>query len=107
MEINETVVEKEVIDYDFSFIGGSRLPLTVDIEAGDTFEVVPDGYNITITPKPNFINPEQAGTDQETYHIVKQNLCALLIRKRKQRILTTEELFDLRKFLYPTPKDVQ
>lgn len=107
MEIKEQVAEKDVVDYDFSFVGGARLPLTVDAESGDTFEDAGDMYVVTIKPKPNLIDPEQPPTDEETYNVLKRNLSAYLIRKRKQKVLTAEQLFDMRQFLHPTSKKTQ
>lgn len=107
MEIKEQVAEKDVTDYDFSFAGGIRLPLTVDVEAGDLFEEFADKYVVTIKPKPNLIDPEQPPTDEEVYNILKRNLSAYLVRKRKQKALTAEQLFDLRQFLHPVTKKVQ
>lgn len=93
MEISEKVETREVLDYEFSFIGGQRLLFSVDTVAGDYVRDDGDTMYINMVAKP-FIDGEPM--DAEEITVFKRNLAALAVRKRLQVQPTEEQLFDMR-----------
>lgn len=106
MQIEEVINEKDVVDYDFSFIGGQRLTFIVDEAAGDKVAQAEDSYILDFAGKPSFIDPEEL-MDAEVITVFKRNLAAVAIRNRKQRMPTAEEVFNARKTLHELAKSVQ
>lgn len=92
----DEITYKDVIDYEFSLVNGARLPLTVDAAAGDTVTETPTEFELHLAAKPNPIDPEIV-MNEEDITVYKCNLVAKIIRKRKQRLPTAEELFNLQK----------
>jgi hypothetical protein len=99
-------IEKDVTDYDFMFVGGSKLTITVDWEAGDTVDAYDDRYVIYTRERKNEKNPLET-LDAEQLEVFKAQLAAVAIRTRKQRIPTEEELFDMRATIHQLARSVQ
>ena len=105
MKIAETVREREVVDYDFMFLGGTKLTITVDAVAGDTVREFGDRYIINTTERKG-LTPEDDVSAEELI-LFKGHLAVLGICKRLQRLPTEEELFNMRKTLHTLAKGVQ
>jgi len=106
MEIVETIKDKELTDYAFMFQSGAKLAITIDAEAGDTFQEAADRFLITIASKPSLTDPEEK-TDAEALCIFKSGLAAINIVNRIQRQHTEEELFDMRQTIKALSKTIQ
>lgn len=106
MDVKAPVVEKEVTDYDFSFVGGPKLVYTVDPSIGDTVSETPDTYVLDLKAKPSVANPEEALLPEEVT-IYKHLLAAVNKRRRMQRVPTPEELFDLHETIHAIAKGIQ
>lgn len=109
MHIEEVVKEREVEDYDFSFVGGSRWMTSMDESAGDRVEDLPDCFVFHTAPKPVLVDSEEETSDERTV-IYKKNITAYLVRKRKQRQPVPEELLERQKLIQmwaKGPKGVQ
>lgn len=106
MVINEPVKERDVIDYDFTFTSGMRLPLTVDVEAGDTIQEFSDRFELTLVGKPSMTDLDEV-LQPEDVIVYKATLAAFIKRYRKQRIPNADELFDMKKTIHQLAKSVQ
>ena len=106
MQIAEQSKEREVTYYDFMFMTGNKLTITVDEEAGDQVEHHDHKYWFSIAAKPNTLDPE-ASVDAEEMHVHTRNLAFVAIRKRKHRLPSQEEMFDMRKTLQGLSKTIQ
>ena len=106
MELKETIKEYPVTDYDFAFIGGSRLPLTLNLEKGDTVLDLETVFVFNLVEKPNVLDPEKP-IPGETITVFKSHVTAYIQRDRLQRDPTKEELFNMRNLLHPEVKTVQ
>jgi hypothetical protein len=106
MEIVNPVREKDITEYDFALTNGVRLTQSIDVTAGDYMEDNEDHYAIFLSRKPSLSNPEDM-LDEELVKVFKDKVAVLITRKRKQRLPTDEELFDMRKTLLKLAKTVQ
>jgi hypothetical protein len=106
MDIIEPLREREIVDYDFLFISGSKLAIVVDVAAGDTATELPDRYVMSLSSKPSASDPDDL-SDPETMEVFKVGLAAVVTCKRKQRMPTEEELFDMQKTYHSIAKGVQ
>lgn len=98
MIVNTPVNKRTVIDYDFMFLGGSVLQLTVDASEGDTISFDSDVIRVFIAPTENLMNPETM-TQAERHTILKTHLIHYKERERELTNLTPEEKFELSKNL--------
>jgi hypothetical protein len=96
MELVETVKFKEVIDYDFMFVGGDKVAFAVEPAAGDSFEEQTDRFVINLVSKPSIIIPEEK-SDPSTIEIFKSGIAAKVTTPRKVRLPSEEEVFNMRK----------
>ena len=73
-----------VEDYDFSFVGGQILPITIDKAAGDTitFESAPVGVVIKLVAKPSSLDPSKMLLPEEIT-IFYTHLIAIQKRQRE------------------------
>jgi hypothetical protein len=79
-----------VLDYDFTFVHGMSLPVTVDPEVGDTIQFNPDTIIVNLVAKPGVAG----ATDKlppELVTISRQYLAVMQERKREVRNITPEE----------------
>lgn len=88
-----------VDDYDFCFQGGHIIQVTVDKEAGDTFEVTESVIFIDIIEKPSPQNPNLK-IFAEDWKLYKNQLLAVKHTKREVQKATDEQKVELSK-LYP------
>lgn len=105
MEIQERVIEKDVIDYDFMFVGGSKLTMTVDV-AADTVTETDVSFVFNVAEKPSFSDPDEV-IDAEELTVYKKQLAAVAKRPRKQRMPSEEELFSMKQTLHALAKGIQ
>lgn len=107
MEIVDKDEFKTVVEYDFTFTSGMRLPIMVDLNAGD--RVIEDDkcYTLDLVAKPSISEEEMLQPEVAT--IYKANLAALILRPRKLRIASVEEKVQFKKLLegYKTKGTVQ
>ena len=89
---------RKVFDYDFMFVHGVALPLTIDPEAGDTidFEGTPGCIKIYLAAKPSNLDPSQHLPSEELT-IIYDKLITFQKREREIRDLTWEERAELQK----------
>lgn len=106
MEITESVLEKDVIDYDFTLVGGLRMPMTIEAGIGDSATEEADRWIIHLTAKPRPTDPDDL-MPEEHIHLYKRNVIGVIIRPRKQRVPDPEEVFNMRKTLHALAKQVQ
>lgn len=106
MEFTEIVKEHPVIDYDFAFVGGGRLPVTVAESKGDYLVDNGNTFVVTLAEKPNILDPDK-NIPGEVITVFKQHLTAFIERRRMQREMTKEEMLSMRNLLHPEPKEVQ
>lgn len=99
-------VEKDVTDYDFMFVSGAKLAITVDWENGDTVFVYDDRYVINTKERKSEMDPEEAVAAQQL-EVFKAQLAAVAIQPRKQRVPTAEELFDMQATIHQLAKRIQ
>ena len=95
MQQAEPKLEKDVTDYDFLFSNGNKLPITLDLELGDTVQELKDRYVVFLAAKPRVSNPELT-MPAETATVFKSGLLATIVRERKQRLPTPEEQFEMK-----------
>ena len=81
-----------VEDYDFSFVGGQTLPITIDKELGDTitFDSAPVGVTIKLVAKPSLTDPSKMLMPEEIT-IFYSHLIAVQKRLREVVDMTTEQ----------------
>lgn len=96
MEISEQLKFKDVIDYDFMFVGGEKLTFPVEFDAGDVVEELADRFVINLSSKPSLID-EKEKSDPSTIQVFKVGLAAHVTTARKVRMPSEEELFNMRK----------
>jgi hypothetical protein len=106
MEIREPIKEYKVTDYDFAFLGGSRLPITINPDKGDIVTEYPDRFIFNLAEKPNPLDSENPLTP-ERITILKRNLNAYTEKDRMQREPTAEEVFDMQRTIHKLVKGVQ
>lgn len=106
MDISEPIKERDIVDYDFMFTSGAKLAVAVDEAAGDTVEEQTDRFIFNVVSKPTVGDPTEL-TDPETLQVFKLGLAAICSCKRKQRMPTEEELFDMHKLVHTIAKTIQ
>ena len=99
--------KKTVIEYEFTFKGGTTLPVTIDEEAGDTvsFESVPLAVVIHLSEKPSLINAS-IRLPAEEITIFQAHLLAIQKRARVVEDLTDEQKQEFENFLKGAPGGV-
>lgn len=97
MEISPSVSKKVIDEYDFIFVSGMILPVTIDKSLGDTLEYVEGGIKIKLTPKPSLSDPETS-LPAEDITIFSNQLLAIQHRTRDIVTLTPEEQYEQRQF---------
>lgn len=90
MIINEPEVKRVVDDYDFVFISGQMMPVTIDKEAGDTVEIDKDSVVINLTAKKSLTDPNRT-LPAEEITIFAKHLISIQHRKREVVELTAEQ----------------
>lgn len=100
MIVHAPEIKKVLDDYDFTFTGGMVMPITVDIEAGDTINFGRSDGTITIrlAQKPMLSDPEKL-LPAEDISIYKQHLVAFQHRVRIVTNLTPEQQHEWMKTL--------
>ncbi len=106
MEIKSVAKEYPVVDYDFAFIGGGRLPVTIAESKGDSVQDNGTHFTFTIAERANILDPDKS-TPGETIRVFKQHVTAYIERHRTQQEFTEEQIFNLRKLLHTPPDTVQ
>jgi hypothetical protein len=106
MDILEPIKERDIVDYDFMFVGGAKLAITLDPEAGDTVNEYDTHYELHTVARPNPTNPEDS-IDAETVKVFKNQLAVLATCWRKQRMPSEEEKREMEKFIHELAKGVQ
>lgn len=76
--------------YDFTFVGGVVMPITLDIEAGDTVAIGDDRIFITIQERPSLVDPEKL-LPAEDLVLERRNLLGYTHRLHKQIERSAEE----------------
>lgn len=105
MEILEKIQERNVTDYDFMFVSGQKMSITLDFGVGDTFEELEDRYRLFVEAKPSFLGQEP--TEAETVQVFKNHLAMLASSSRTVRIPTEEESFEMQQTLHKLAKGIQ
>jgi len=97
------IIKKEpevhnVSDYTFMFPTNGKFTVTVDWDAGDELEELADRYTIRTKSRFNPANPSEP-IDPEEMQIFKTQLAALTIVRRKQQMMSEEQIFDLKNYV--------
>ena len=71
MEILTPTVKKTLHDYTFTFETGMVLPLTVDLEAGDTIEFKADSVLVYLAAKPSLADPTKPTSAEDITILTK------------------------------------
>lgn len=98
MIVNTPVSKRTVVDYDFTFLGGSVLQLTIDASEGDTISFDSGTIRVYIAPADNLMNPETK-TPAERHTILQSHLIHYKEKERELTNLTPEEKYELSKTL--------
>jgi hypothetical protein len=80
--------------------------LTLDLSAGDTISQSDTHYHLTLSEKPNILDPDIL-LPSEHISIAKSAIAVLITRKRKQLLPTPEQQFNFKKTLHALAKGVQ
>jgi hypothetical protein len=60
MNIKSLATKEKTYDcYDFTCVGPVTIPLTLDLESGDTIEVGPDKIIVTVQERPSLSDPKK------------------------------------------------
>jgi hypothetical protein len=106
MEVKTPEVTREVQDYDFTFQSGSVLSVTVDKEAGDTYDVLGTVIKIHIAEKPSFADLE-ATIPAEDITVYERSLAAIQKRNRTLTLIGPEEQYEMKQLIHELAKGVQ
>lgn len=106
MDVKSPVKEREVIDFDFLFINGSKLSFTVDPEAGDAVSESDDKYIIDLKAKPG-LTKEAKPLNPEFITVLKTGVIAVAQVKRLQKDPTEDELLDFQNTIQELSKTIQ
>lgn len=85
---------KEITEYLFTFSSGFELELVLDEAAGDKITHTDAAINILLVAKPSLLKPDET-LGEEVILIQKSNLAVIRQRKRKIRLPSEAELFDM------------
>lgn len=94
MIIQSNPDERVLDEYDFIFINGNVLPITLDMNGGDSIVFSPTEVLITIKAKPSPTDPKGEIGDN-TITICRQHLMFWEYRQRKQMSITPEQRIEL------------
>lgn len=75
-------VKRVVDDYDFVFSSGHVMPVSVDVDLGDSVEFTKYGITINLTAKPSIHDPEKM-LPAEDITIFARHLISVQHRKRE------------------------
>lgn len=93
MQINSSDPKRLVYDYDFNFVGGSVIPLTVDPMQGDQILGLGEEFpiiRVSLTAKPSLTDPDTLLPAEEV-SIYKTHLLAVQKRTREITPLSADE----------------
>lgn len=93
MLVSTPLVVSTVEDYDFTFVDGVSMNVTVDISKGDTVKETESRIHIYLTAKPSRNNPNKILPAEDTT-LFKRQLVAIQRRTREVTGLTTEQQFE-------------
>lgn len=96
MEISSPVEKKIVTDYDIEGMTGITLSLTIDTEAGDTFNRTPDVLEIYLSPKPHRTDPTKV-IPAEEFEVQRAHVFCIRKRTREVLGLTPEQQIEWQK----------
>jgi len=106
MELLKPIKERDITDYDFMFISGAKLAITIDEQAGDTVKEHADRFTLDIVAKPSLTDATEF-SEAEVMQVYKIGLAAVVTCKRKQRMPTEEEMFDMQATVHKLAKQIQ
>lgn len=106
MIVNAPEVKRLVDEYDFMFVSGMMMPVTVDVEAGDRAVFSDDRILIRLTAKPSLNDPEKK-FPAENITIFTKHLLSLQHREREIVDLTPEQKFEWKDTILKATKTVQ
>ena len=105
MEINNSIKEVEVMDYDFAFTNGMRISQSLEPNTGDYAEELADRYILHLSEKPSKVDPDEL-IPAEDVTVFKDQVVVLINRKRMMKLPTEQELFDMKEILHKIPKSI-
>lgn len=88
--------ERMLDEYDFIFMNGSVLPLTLDLNLGDTIDFTPEVITVTLVAKPSVTDPKGEVGDNTTT-IYRKHLLFYEHRRRNQMSISTEQRIEYEK----------
>lgn len=106
MEIKAPDIVKEVVEISYTWDAGMSLDLMIDESVGDYAKDNGDSIHVHLAAKPLMTNPgEKAG--EEDIVIYKRTLANVITRKRKLRMPSPEEIFEMQQITHPMVPRVQ
>ena len=97
--------EKTYDCYDFTFVKGVVLPVTLDLEAGDTIDVGPDRIVASILERPSLSDPKKL-LPGEDFSIERSNLLFYQHRTITVQEQTHEQKQEFRDTILQVPNSV-
>lgn len=106
MIVNTPETKYFVDDYDFTFVTGMMMPVTVNTAAGDTIQGHADIIEINLTAKPSMNDPSKM-LPAETITVYRRHLAATQQRRREVTELAPEQKHEWMNTLKELSKTVQ
>lgn len=106
IQIYSPQTNKLVEDYDFTMTSGLMLPVTLDLNAGDTIDFGLDVILVYIASKPSITDPDKM-LPAENMTIFVKHLVSVQHRTREVPDLTPEQAFEWKKTLADINKTIQ
>ena len=99
MNIIHPAKTQTVTDYDFKFIGGVPLGITLDTDAGDTVSWSPDGKTVTFDIMPRLLSKQaHLNSPARRLTVCLQHVLAYETRTREIVALTPEQQAEVDSF---------
>jgi len=107
MIISSVVSPEKVYDcYDFTFVGGVVIPVTLDLSAGDTIDFGTDRVAIVVQERPSLNDPEKL-LPAEDLILERRNMLGYTHRVQKVAEVSAEEKAEWDRTIQTLSKTVQ
>ena len=106
MLISNPDTKKIVHDYDIVSVHGMMLPITIDLEAGDTVEHTSETIKFYLSKKPSIHDPSKI-LPAEDITVMKIHVFSVQHREREVLELTPEQKFEWSKTVQELSSSIQ
>ena len=86
-------VKRTLHDYDIVFVSGMMLPITLDLNAGDTVDFSAEAIVFFLSPKPSLNSPDTL-LPAEDITVLKAHVVSIQHRVREVMELTPDQKFE-------------